>query len=96
MNADEFARRLAASDWAIRNATTYSKRDAERREYEETLDKYNQQLELADTQEKKDAILAKIGQLKTTSTYARGLASAKAYIEATASGLTGNIISRTS
>jgi hypothetical protein len=91
MNADEFARRLAASDWAIRNATTYAKRDAERREYEETLDKYNQQLELADTQEKKDAILAKIGQLKTTSTYARGLASAKAYIEATASGLTGTL-----
>jgi hypothetical protein len=91
MNADEFARRLAASDWAIRNATTYAKRDAERREYEETLDKYNQQLELADTQEKKDAILAKIGQLKTTSTYARGLASAKAYIEAAASGLTGTL-----
>jgi hypothetical protein len=91
MNADEFARRLAASDWAIRNASTYAKRDAERREYEETLAKYNQQLELADTQEKKDAILAKIGQLKTTSTYARGLASAKAYIEATASGLTGTL-----
>jgi hypothetical protein len=91
MNADEFARRLAASDWAIRNATTYAKRDAERREYTETLDKYNQQLALADTQEKKDAILAKIGQLKTTSTYARGLASAKAYIEAVASGLTGTL-----
>jgi hypothetical protein len=91
MDADEFARRLGASDWSIRNATTYAKRDAERRQYTETLDKYNQQLQLADTQEKKDAILAKIGELKTTSSYARGLASAKAYIEATASGLTGTM-----
>ena len=91
MDATEFARRLGASDWSIRNASTYAKRDAERREYTETLDKYNQQLELADTQEKKDAILSKISQLKTTSTYARGLASAKAYIEATASGLTGTM-----
>ena len=91
MDADEFTRRLGASDWAIRNASTYAKRDAERRQFTETLDKYNQQLELADTQEKKDAILAKIGELKTTSSYARGLASAKAYIEATASGLTGTM-----
>jgi hypothetical protein len=91
MEPDEFIRRVAASDWAIRNATTYAKRDAERRQYTETLDKYNQQLELADTQQKKDEILAKIGQLKTTSSYARGLASAKAYIEATASGLTGTM-----
>lgn len=91
MDADEFARRLGASDWAIRNASTYAKRDAERRQYTETLDKYNQQLELADTQEKKDAILSKIGQLNTTSSYARGLASAKAFIEATASGLTGTM-----
>ena len=91
MEPDEFLRRVAASDWAIRNATTYAKRDAERRQYTETLDKYNQQLELADTQDKKDAILAKIGELKTTSSYARGLASAKAYIEATASGLTGTM-----
>jgi hypothetical protein len=79
----EFARRLAASDWSIRNASTYRARDAQRREYNETLDKYNKQLEMADTQEKKDAILSKIGQLKTTSAYARGLESAKAYIEAT-------------
>lgn len=91
MEPDEFIRRVAASDWAIRNATTYAKRDAERRQYTETLDKYNQQLELADTQQKKDEILAKIGQLKTTSAYARGLASAKAFIEATASGLTGTM-----
>jgi hypothetical protein len=91
MNADEFARRLGASDWAVRNATSYAKRDAERRQYTETLDKYNQQLELADTQEKKDVILSKIGQLNTTSTYARGLASAKAYIESVASGLTGTM-----
>ena len=91
MNPNEFARRLAASDWSIRNASTYAKRDAERREYTETLDKYNQQLQLADTQVKKDAILAKIGQLKTTSAYARGLASAKAYIESVASGLTGTM-----
>jgi hypothetical protein len=91
MKPAEFARRLAATDWAIRNGTTYAKRDAQRREYDETLSKYNQQLELADTQEKKDAILSKIGQLKTTSSYAMGLASAKAYIEATASGLTGTM-----
>jgi hypothetical protein len=91
MDADEFARRLSASDWSIRNASTYAKRDAERRQYTETLDKYNQQLALADTQDKKDAILSKIGQLNTTSSYARGLASAKAYIEATASGLTGTM-----
>jgi hypothetical protein len=91
MDPTEFARRLGASDWTIRNGTTYAKRDAQRREYDETLSKYNQQLELADTQEKKDAILSKIGQLKTTSSYAMGLASAKAYIEATASGLTGTM-----
>ena len=91
MEPDEFLRRLNASDWAIRNASTYRARDAQRREYNETLDKYNKQLELADTQEKKDAILSKIGQLKTTSAYARGLESAKAYIEATASGLTGTM-----
>jgi hypothetical protein len=91
MEPDEFLRRLNASDWAIRNASTYRARDAQRREYNETLDKYNKQLEMADTQEKKDAILSKIGQLKETSSYARGLASAKAYIEATASGLTGTM-----
>lgn len=91
MEEDEFLRRLNASDWAIRNASTYRARDAQRREYTETLDKYNQQLAMADTQDKKDAILSKIGQLKTTSAYARGLASAKAYIEATASGLTGTM-----
>jgi hypothetical protein len=91
MEPTEFARRLAASDWAIRNGTTYAKRDAQRREFDETLSKYNQQLELADTQKKKDDILSKIGQLKTTSSYAMGLASAKAYIEATASGLTGTM-----
>ena len=91
MEPEEFLRRLNASDWAIRNAGTYRARDAQRREYNETLDKYTKQLEMADTQEKKDAILSKIGQLKTTSAYARGLASAKAYIEATASGLTGTM-----
>jgi hypothetical protein len=91
MEPTEFLRRLNASDWAIRNASTYRARDAQRREYNETLDKYNKQLEMADTQDKKDAILSKIGQLKSTSAYARGLESAKAYIEATASGLTGTM-----
>ena len=91
MEPTEFLRRLNASDWAIRNASTYRARDAQRREYNETLDKYTKQLEMADTQEKKDAILSKIGQLKATSAYARGLESAKAYIEATASGLTGTM-----
>ena len=80
MEPDEFLRRLNASDWAIRNASTYRARDAQRREYNETLDKYNKQLEMADTQDKKDAILSKIGQLNNTSSYARGLASAKAFI----------------
>jgi hypothetical protein len=38
MEPDEFLRRLNASDWAIRNASTYrAKRDAQRREYNETL-----------------------------------------------------------
>jgi hypothetical protein len=91
MEEDEFLRRLNASDWAIRNASTYRARDAQRREYNETLDKYNQQLAIADTQKKKDEILSKIGQLKDTSSYARGLASAKAYIESVASGLTGTM-----
>ena len=91
MDETEFLRRLNASDWAIRNASTYRARDAQRREYTETLDKYNQQLAMADTQDKKDEILSKIGQLKNTSAYARGLASAKAFIEATASGLTGTM-----
>jgi len=91
MEEDEFLRRLNASDWAIRNAGTYRARDAQRREYNETLDKYNQQLAIADTQKKKDEILSKIGQLKDTSSYARGLASAKAYIESVASGLTGTM-----
>jgi hypothetical protein len=91
MEESEFLRRLNASDWAIRNASTYRARDAQRREYNETLDKYNKQLEMADTQDKKDVILSKIGQLNTTSAYARGLASAKAFIEATASGLTGTM-----
>jgi hypothetical protein len=91
MEETEFLRRLNASEWAIRNAGTYRARDAQRREYTETLDKYTRQLEMADTQDKKDVILSKIGQLKTTSAYARGLESAKAYIEATASGLTGTM-----
>jgi hypothetical protein len=91
MDKAEFLRRVAASDWTINNATTYAKRDAQRREYVETLGKYDEQLKLADTQDKKDEILSKIGQLKTNSEYARGLASAKAYIEATASGLTGTM-----
>jgi hypothetical protein len=91
MEPEEFLRRLNASDWAIRNASTYRARDAQRREYNETLDKYTKQLEMADTQEKKDEILSKIGQLNNTSSYARGLASAKAFIEATASGLTGTM-----
>jgi hypothetical protein len=91
MKPAEFARRLAATDWAIRNGSTYATRDAERRQYDETLAKYNKQLELADTQEKKDVILSKIGQLKTTSDYAKGLESTKAYIEALASGLTGTM-----
>jgi hypothetical protein len=58
MEPEEFLRRLNASDWAIRNAGTYRARDAQRREYNETLDKYTKQLEMADTQEKKDEILS--------------------------------------
>jgi len=91
MPKDEFARRLAASDWSVRNADTYAKRDAQRREYNGLMSKYDEQLALADTQDKKDAINKKIGELKTNSAYARGLAAAKAYIEATAGDLIGTL-----
>lgn len=91
MKKEEFARRLAASDWSVRNADTYAKRDAQRREYNGLMSKYEEQLALADTQDKKDAINKKIGELKTNSAYARGLSSAKAYIEATAGDLIGTL-----
>jgi hypothetical protein len=91
MDPKEFARRLAASDWSVRNADTYAKRDAQRREYNGLMSKYEEQLTLADTQDKKDAINKKIGELKTNSAYARGLAAAKAYIEATAGDLIGTL-----
>ena len=87
----EFARRLAASDWSVRNADTYAKRDAQRREYNGLMGKYEEQLALADTQDKKDAINKKIGELKSNSAYARGLSAAKAYIEATAGDLIGTL-----
>jgi hypothetical protein len=91
MDPKEFLRRLNASDWMVRNADTYSKRDAQRRQYNELLSKYETQLAVADTQEKKDAISKKIGELKTTSAYARGLAAAKASIERTAGTLIGTL-----
>lgn len=91
MDPKEFARRLAASDWSVRNADTYAKRDAQRREYNGLMSKYEEQLALADTQDKKDAINKKIGELKTNSAYARGLNSAKAFIEATAGDLIGTL-----
>jgi hypothetical protein len=91
MNPAEFARRLAASQWAVRNADTYASRDAQRREYNSLMGKYDEQLKLADTQEKKDAINKKIGELKTNSAYARGLAATKAFVEAKAGGLIGTL-----
>ena len=91
MKPEEFLRRLNASEWMVRNASTYSRRDAQRREYNDLLSKYETQLAVADTQEKKDAIKKKIGELKTTSAYARGIAEAKASIEKTAGGLIGTL-----
>ena len=91
MDPKEFLRRLNASDWMVRNANTYSKRDAQRRQYNELLSKYETQLAVADTQEKKDAISKKIGELKTTSAYARGLAETKVAIEKAAGGLIGTL-----
>lgn len=91
MKPEEFGRRLNASEWMVRNASTYSRRDAQRREYNDLLGKYETQLAVADTQEKKDALSKKIGELKTTSAYARGIAEAKASIERTAGGLIGTL-----
>jgi hypothetical protein len=91
MKPEEFLRRLNASEWMVRNASTYSRRDAQRRQYNELLSKYESQLAVADTQTKKDALSKKIGELKTNSAYARGLAEARASIERTAGGLIGTL-----
>jgi hypothetical protein len=91
MKPAEFLRRLNASDWMVRNADTYSTRDAQRRQYNELLSKYETQLGAADTQDKKDALNKKIGELKSNSAYGRGLAAAKASIERTAGTLIGTL-----
>lgn len=91
MKPEEFLRRLNSSEWMVRNASTYSARDAQRREYNELLSKYETQLAAADTQVKKDAINKKIGELKTTSAYGRGLAASKAAIERISGGLIGTL-----
>jgi hypothetical protein len=91
MKPAEFLRRLNTSEWMVRNADTYSKRDAQRRQYNELLSKYENQLAAADTQQKKDDLNKKIGELKTNSAYGRGLAEAKASIERTAGGLIGTL-----
>ncbi len=91
MKPDEFLRRLNSSEWMVRNADTYSKRDAQRREFNDLLSKYETQLSAADTQDKKDAINKKIGELKSNSAYARGLAATKAFVEKTAGGLIGTL-----
>jgi hypothetical protein len=91
MDPKEFLRRLNASEWMVRNANTFSTRDAQRRQYNELLSKYETQLAVADTQEKKDALSKKIGELKTNSAYGRGLAEARAAIEKTAGGLIGTL-----
>jgi hypothetical protein len=91
MKPAEFLRRLNSSDWMVRNADTYSKRDAQRRQYNELLGKYENQLAAADTQQKKDDLNKKIGELKTNSAYGRGLAETKASIERTAGGLIGTL-----
>jgi hypothetical protein len=91
MEPDEFLRRLNSSEWMVRNADTYSKRDAQRREFNDLLSKYETQLAAADTQEKKDTINRKIGELRSNSAYARGLAATKAFVESTAGGLIGTL-----
>jgi hypothetical protein len=91
MKPDEFLRRLNSSEWMVRNADTYSKRDAQRREFNDLLSKYETQLSAADTQDKKDAINKKIGELKSNSAYARGLAATKAFVERTAGDLIGTL-----
>jgi|694.fasta_scaffold108632_2 hypothetical protein len=89
MTADEFERRLAQTDWALSGAETWRNRSAEKRQYSDLLGKYENQLRLAATETERGKIQEKIDSLKKNSEYGRGLASAKAAILRTASGLIG-------
>ena len=89
MTPTEFTRRLGLTDWAKTGAEEWRNRSAEKREYNELLSKFQNQLALATTDADKAKIQEKINTLKTNSTYAKGIASSKSYILKIASGLIG-------
>lgn len=89
MQPTEFTRRLGLTDWAKTGAEEWRTRSAEKREYKDLLGKFENQLTLAATDADKAKIQEKIDTLKNKSTYARGVASAKAAIIRIASGLIG-------
>jgi len=89
MEREEFLRRLGLTDWAKTGAEEWRTRSAEKREYKDLLGKFENQLALAATDADKAKIQEKINTLKSKSTYARGVASSKAAILRTASGLIG-------
>jgi hypothetical protein len=89
MDSTEFTRRLGLTDWAKTGAEEWRNRSAEKREYNELLSKFQNQLALATTDADKAKIQEKINTLKTNSTYAKGIASSKSYILKIASGLIG-------
>jgi hypothetical protein len=89
MASTEFTRRLGLTDWAKTGAEEWRNRSAEKREYNDLLSKFQNQLALATTDADKAKIQEKINTLKTNSTYAKGIASSKSYILKIASGLIG-------
>ena len=89
MENPEFIRRLGLTDWAKTGAEEWRNRSAEKREYNDILSKFQNQLALATTDADKAKIQEKINTLKTNSTYAKGIASSKSYILKIASGLIG-------
>jgi hypothetical protein len=89
MTPTEFTRRLGLTDWAKTGAEEWRNRSAEKREYNDLLKKFENQLTLAATDADKAKIQEKINTLKTKSTYASGVASIKSYILKIASGLIG-------
>jgi len=89
MPPTEFTRRLGLTDWAKTGAEEWRNRSAEKREYNDLLSKFQNQLALATTDADKAKIQEKINTLKTNSTYAKGIASSKSYILKIASGLIG-------
>jgi hypothetical protein len=89
MENPEFIRRLGLTDWAKTGAEEWRNRSAEKREYNDLLKKFENQLALAATDADKAKIQEKINTLKTNSTYAKGVAASKAAILRIASGLIG-------